>query len=59
MEILEKTVKTLSASSNEKDFFEINAQNARDALILLKEIYGDFDNEKILDQIFQKFCIGK
>ena len=56
---MEKAVKTLSASSNEKDFFEINAQNARDALILLKEIYGDFDNEKILDQIFQKFCIGK
>ena len=56
---IEKTVKTLSASSNEKDFYEINAQNARDALILLKEIYGDFDNEKILDQIFQKFCIGK
>ena len=56
---MEKAVKTLSASSNEKDFYEINAQNARDALILLKEIYGDFDNEKILDQIFQKFCIGK
>ena len=56
---MEKAVKTLSASSNENDFYEINAQNARDALILLKEIYGDFDNEKILDQIFQKFCIGK
>ena len=56
---IEKTDKTLSASSIEKDFYEINAQNARDALILLKEIYGDFDNEKILDQIFQKFCIGK
>lgn len=56
---MEKAVKTLSSSSNEKDFYEINAQNVRDALILLKEIYGDFDNEKILDQVFQKFCIGK
>ena len=56
---MEKAIKVMSSVNNEKDFYEISAQNIREALILLKQIYGDFDNEKILDQIFQKFCIGK
>ena len=42
-----------------EDFFETSAQALREALIELKEIYGTFDNEKILDQIFENFCIGK
>jgi len=42
-----------------RDFFEFTAQILRDSLQELRDIYGDFDNEKILDQIFDKFCIGK
>ena len=49
----------LSLSSGGEDFFETSAQALREALIELKEIYGTFDNEKILDQIFENFCIGK
>ena len=41
------------------DFFEVTAQNIRDANKELNEIYGELDNEKILDQIFKNFCIGK
>jgi hypothetical protein len=28
-------------------------------LLELKYVYGNFDNEKILDGVFSKFCIGK
>ena len=45
--------------SNEDDFFETTAQRLRDSLIELQNIYGVFDNETILDQIFNNFCIGK
>ena len=41
------------------DVFEITAQQLRDALLELRYVYGNFDNEKILDGIFSKFCIGK
>ncbi len=41
------------------DIFEITAQQLRDALLELRYVYGNFDNEKILDGIFSKFCIGK
>ena len=49
----------LSSSLGKEDFFEVSAQNLREVLVELKEIYGVFDNEKILDQIFKNFCIGK
>ena len=49
----------LSLSNKGEDFFETSAQALRESLIELKEIYGTFDNEKILDQIFENFCIGK
>ena len=51
--------KVLSFSGGGEDFFETSAQALREALLELKEIYGAFDNEKILDQIFENFCIGK
>ncbi len=51
--------KVLSLSGGGEDFFETSAQALREALLELKEIYGAFDNEKILDQIFENFCIGK
>ena len=41
------------------DYYEQTSQNLRDSLVLLEEINGTFDNEDILDQIFNKFCIGK
>ena len=41
------------------DVFEITAQQLRDTLLELRYVYGNFDNEKILDGIFSKFCIGK
>lgn len=50
---------SLSLLNKGEDFFETSAQALREALIELKEIYGTFDNEKILDQIFENFCIGK
>ena len=51
--------KVLTLSGGGEDFFETSAQALREALLELKEIYGAFDNEKILDQIFENFCIGK
>ena len=56
---LEKALQILSAEVVGHDFFEVTAQNIRDANNQLKEIYGEFDNEKILDEIFNNFCIGK
>ena len=41
------------------DYYEQTSQNLRDSLILLEEINGTFSNEDVLDQIFNKFCIGK
>ncbi len=49
----------LSTPLQDEDLFEVSAQLLRDTLIELNEIYGEFDNEKILDQIFSNFCIGK
>ena len=64
--VSERIYKNLSAAvqkiSNVKtgeDFFEKTAQDLRDVLILIKDVYGGFNNEKILDKIFQNFCIGK
>ena len=51
--------KIVSKKASGADFFEITAQNIRDANQELNEIYGELDNEKILDQIFNNFCIGK
>ena len=56
---LENALKTVSKEAEGSDFFEITAQNIRDANQELNEIYGELDNEKILDQIFNNFCIGK
>ena len=52
-------MKILSKEAGGADFFEMTAQNIRDANQELSEIYGELDNEKILDQIFNNFCIGK
>ena len=41
------------------DYYEQTSQNLRDSLVLLEEINGTFNNEDVLDQIFNKFCIGK
>ena len=56
---LENALQILSAEVVGHDFFEVTAQNIRDANNQLKEIYGEFNNEKILDEIFNNFCIGK
>ena len=56
---LEDAMKIISKKVVGADFFELTAQNIRDANQELKEIYGELDNEKILDQIFNNFCIGK
>ena len=56
---LEDAMKIISKKVVGADFFELTAQNIRDANQELKEIYGGLDNEKILDQIFNNFCIGK
>ena len=56
---LEDAMKIISKKVVGADFFELTAQNIRDANQELKEIYADLDNEKILDQIFNNFCIGK
>ena len=51
--------KVLSLAGGGEDFFETSAQELREALLEIKEIYGAFDNDKILDQTFENFCIGK
>ena len=56
---LENALQTISNQAGGDDFFEVTAQNIRDANHLLGEIYGELDNEKILDEIFNNFCIGK
>lgn len=56
---LKDAMKIMSKKVVGADFFELTAQNIRDANQELKEIYGELDNEKILDQIFNNFCIGK
>ena len=56
---LESAMKIVSKKAGGADFFEITAQNIRDANQELNEIYGELDNEKILDEIFNNFCIGK
>lgn len=38
---------------------EFVSAKLREALIVLSEILGKFDNEKVLERIFSKFCIGK
>ena len=42
-----------------RDFFETTAQKLRDCLKELEGVYGVFDNDVVLDQIFNNFCIGK
>jgi tRNA modification GTPase len=49
----------LKNSGIASDYYEQTSQNLRDSLVLLEEINGTFDNEDVLDQIFNKFCIGK
>lgn len=56
---LENTMSIMSKEVGGNDFFEVTAQNIRDANKELNEIYGELDNEKVLDQIFKNFCIGK
>ena len=49
----------LECEAVESDFFESTAQKLRDSLGELESIYGVFDNDVVLDQIFNNFCIGK
>ena len=56
---LSGVVALLKNSGVASDYYEQTSQNLRDSLVLLEEINGTFDNEDVLDQIFNKFCIGK
>jgi tRNA U34 5-carboxymethylaminomethyl modifying GTPase MnmE/TrmE len=56
---LSGVVALLKNSGIGSDYYEQTSQNLRDSLVLLEEINGTFDNEDVLDQIFNKFCIGK
>ena len=56
---LSGVVVLLKNSGVASDYYEQTSQNLRDSLVLLEEINGAFDNEDVLDQIFNKFCIGK
>ena len=56
---LESAAVLLKQKTAEADFFETTAQNLRDCLKELEGVYGVFDNEVVLDQIFNNFCIGK
>ena len=56
---LSGVVVLLKNSGVASDYYEQTSQNLRDSLVLLEEINGTFDNEDVLDQIFNKFCIGK
>ena len=56
---LSGVVVLLKNSGVASDYYEQTSQNLRDSLVLLEEINGTFSNEAVLDQIFNKFCIGK
>ena len=49
----------LESNVSGSDFFETTAQKLRDCLKELEGVYGVFDNDVVLDQIFSNFCIGK
>ena len=49
----------LGSDVSGSDFFETTAQKLRDCLKELEGVYGVFDNDVVLDQIFSNFCIGK
>jgi len=49
----------LGSDVSGNDFFETTAQKLRDCLKELEGVYGVFDNDVVLDQIFSNFCIGK
>ena len=49
----------LGSGVSGNDFFETTAQKLRDCLKELEGVYGVFDNDVVLDQIFSNFCIGK
>jgi len=56
---LESVAGLLKQKTAGSDFFETTAQKLRDCLKELESVYGVFDNEVVLDQIFNNFCIGK
>ena len=56
---LESACRLLDTEIAGDDFYERTAQNLRDCLKELESIYGVFDNDVVLDQIFSNFCIGK
>lgn len=39
--------------------WEFVSLNLRHVMVILSEILGKFDNEKVLERVFSKFCIGK
>ena len=56
---LESACRLLDTEIAGDDFYERTAQNLRDCLKELESVYGVFDNDVVLDQIFSNFCIGK
>tara|TARA_Y100000996_G_scaffold408582_1_gene387903 strand:- start:756 stop:2036 length:1281 start_codon:yes stop_codon:yes gene_type:complete len=56
---LESVSNLLKQKAVGSDFFETTAQKLRDCLKELEGVYGVFDNDVVLDQIFNNFCIGK
>lgn len=55
---LNKAIETLS-HPDEIDSFDLVALDTREAWQCLGEITGETSNEKIIDEIFSKFCLGK
>ena len=59
---LEQVVVSLKSATDkivEHEAIELVSSDLRHALDLIGEISGKIDNERILDQIFASFCIGK
>lgn len=59
LELAKSSLLTAREKIAEKDPTELIASDLRVALEAFETISGKIDNEKILDQIFASFCIGK
>ena len=52
-------MKESKSALNQNIGLDLVAINIKNIWLSLGEITGETDNEKIIDNIFEKFCVGK
>ena len=56
---LENTQKSIDSTSNEMISLDLISIDIKSIWLSLGNITGNSDNERIIDDIFSKFCVGK